>query len=179
MLPLLLLAACKPPAADNYVERIEIARRDLVAVPLPSPDTSGAFWAVSTDGKRALYGNPGQHPLLGLACDGAADAPVLRIVRYTAADPRARAFLAMVGNGHVERLKMDARWNGRGWLWEGTFHPVDPRLEVLTGSRPIEATLPGAGTLVVKPDPLLAGFIGQCARPLSPAPLDEGAPPAT
>ena len=42
-LGLLLLSACKPPAADNYVERVELKEQSRMASPsLPSPNVEGA-----------------------------------------------------------------------------------------------------------------------------------------
>ncbi len=34
-----------------------------------------------------------------------------------------------------------------GWRWEGTYPANAPELDVFTGQRDVEATLPGAGTL--------------------------------
>ena len=43
-LPLLALAACKPPASDDYVARIPIDEREAPADPIQSPDTEDAAW---------------------------------------------------------------------------------------------------------------------------------------
>ena len=68
---LALLAACKPPAADGYVERVDLAQAGpFASEPLPSPDTTGALWAASDTPGRILFGLPGKPPLVALACSG-------------------------------------------------------------------------------------------------------------
>ena len=44
ILPLLALAACKPPASDDYVTRVAIEERAAPAEPIQSPDTEDAAW---------------------------------------------------------------------------------------------------------------------------------------
>ncbi|MBD3730490.1 MAG: hypothetical protein IE933_12370 [Sphingomonadales bacterium] len=158
-----LLAACKPPAADDYSAREEAAnKRDAPSTPIESPDVSRAIWAESGQGARLLYGNPGELPLLVLSCEGSREAPVLRIIREAPADKGAKALFALIGNGHAERLPVDASWTGKRWLWEASFAAADPRMEVFDGPREVEATLPGGGTLVLKPSPLPGAFLHYC-----------------
>ena len=45
LLPPILLAACNPPAADDYVARVGVTGRDAPTAPIASPDTKGAVWA--------------------------------------------------------------------------------------------------------------------------------------
>lgn len=161
----LLVCACKPPATDEYVERVDLAEtRSAVGEPLPSPDVEGAVWAESgTD--RIVYGIPGQAPLLSLACEvNVAGAAQLRITRFAKADARAKALFALIGNGHIARLPVDAKWNGQAWLWEGSISADDPHTEVLTGTRKVTATLPGAGMLDLNPSPMPSRLVEACRR---------------
>lgn len=176
------LAACQPPAADDYLERGEASPATRAASdPLPSPDTEGAVWAAVEGDDRILYGKPEEAPLFGLACVHTGPATVLRFTRYSPADEGAKAFMAVIGNGHVARLKVDAMPAGKGWLWQGETPVDNERLEALTGSRAVEATIPGAGTLKLNPSHLPGQLIGYCraqarakvsetpARPTGPA----------
>lgn len=162
LLPLAALSACQPPAADEYVERVEIdGQRSVASDPAPSPDVTGAVWALSGD--HLLYGQPGQRPLLSLACEGGEAAPgKLVMTRLAKADPQAQALMALIGNGHVERLKVNATWNGKVWVWQGMYPSEDPRLDVLTGPRDIELTIPGAGTLGLNPSQRPRAFVEHC-----------------
>src|SRR5690349_1332561 len=121
LLPLTVLVACNPPAADDYVARVGVAGRDAPSPPIASPDTKGAVWAASApDGTRLVYGKPGERVLFALACTGASMAPTLTYTRFERADPHAKAILALIGNGHVSRLKIDAVRNGNRWFWQGS-----------------------------------------------------------
>ena len=109
---------------------------------------------------------------MGLTCD----AGKLVITRYAPADPQAKAVLALIGNGHVERLFIDAVPSGTGWVWQAAFPAADPRLEVLTGQQRVEATIPGAGTLVLNPGTLAGPFIARCAALTAPLPSPPAGP---
>lgn len=168
---LLLLAACKPAASDEYQVRGDVSEeRDAPSAPLDSPDVEGAAWAPSERTTRLLYGKPGEPPLFSLNCER----EEIVYTRYVAADPEAKAVLALIGNGHVERLWIDAEKDGpeddAAWLWRGRIAADDPRLEVLTGQRRVEATVPGAGSLVFNPSSLPGAYITRCAASLTPEP---------
>lgn len=176
---LILLAACRPPASDGYVERIALddARRGPQVL-MTSPDTEGAIWAESGGPMRIVFGPPGQSPLLAIECaDGGAR---LEVTRYAPTDAGAKGMMALIGNGHVERLKVDALALGgnRGWLWQGRFAPADPRLDALTGGRRFELTIPGAGTLVLHPSPRPGELVERCRRLAAPAPAPALSAPA-
>lgn len=163
-LSLALLAACKPPASDDYVTRTRIAdERKGPSKPIPSPDAEGAIWAPGANANRILFGKPGAHPLMALACEDGS----IAFTRFVAADPDAKAVLALIGNGHVQHLWVDATQNGKVWLWRGTLPADDPRLEVFTGSNSIEATVPGAGTIRLSASRLPGELIARC-RPSQP-----------
>lgn len=170
---LTLLSACKPPASDDYVTRTQIQdERKAPSPPIPSPDTKGATWAVGGQKGRLLYGKPGEMPLFSLACEG--EELVYR--RYVAADEDAQAVLALICNGHVERLWIDATQEGDAWLWRGAVRADDPRLEVLTGPRSVEATVPGAGSMILNASRMPGEYITRCAAQLAPRPDPSASP---
>ncbi len=162
------VAACKPPASDAYLERVDLSEAKGASVePLDSPDTTDAVWADGKIAGRILYGIPGEIPFLALACETRPTGErQIRFIRFAAADPQAEALFALVGNGHIARIPVDATWNGRAWLWEGVVAADNPDLEVLTGQRTITATLPGAGQLDLNPSPRPGQLIEAC-RPTS------------
>ncbi len=166
-----LLTACNPPAADDYVERVELLDPGTGgAKPLASPDTQNSIWGAGAGEMRLLYGNPGKSPILGLSCEGIrTETPLIRIVRYAPADADAKALFALVGNGTVARLKMDSTWTGKGWRWEGTLDAADPDLDVFTGRRSVEATLPGAGSVIINPSFAPRDLIENCRSGISAA----------
>ena len=160
---LILLAACRPPASDGYVERIALDdARGGPQVLMVSPDTAGAIWAESGGPRRVVFGVPGEAPLLAIEC--AAGGAMLKVTRYAPTEAGAKGMMALIGNGHVERLKVDALAldGDRGWLWQGRFDPADPRLDALTGGRQFELTIPGAGTLKLAPSPRPRELIESC-----------------
>ena len=169
---LAFLAACKPPASDEYHGRSEVSdERTRPAEPVQSPDTEGAAWAMGQSG-RLLYGQPGEAPLMALGCEDG----TLVYTRFERADANAKAVLALIGNGHVERLWVDAEQDGDAWLWRGRLPADDPRLAVLTGRNRVEATIPGAGSLVLNASHKPAEFITQCANAIAAPPEPEEFP---
>lgn len=162
-IPALLLAACQPPATENYAERApEPQQRDAPMAPIDAPDTQRAIWSAAKQGERIVYGVPGQTPLLSLSCEEGEGESTVRITRFVATDAEADAIMALIGNGHRARLPIEAVWNGQGWLWESSYPASLPDLDVFTGLRAIEATIPGAGTVVLNPSPLPARLVEQC-----------------
>lgn len=172
---MLLLAACQPPAADDYLER-GLGKDALpqASAPIPSPDTSDAIWAPAQEQGRLLFGVPGETPLLAMQCEGMGEQARLTFTRIARADREAQAMMALVGNFHALRLPVDSTWNGRAWLWQGSVPASHPDLEALTGTREVEATVPGAGTLVMAPSPLTRELVDACR---SGAEASVSAPP--
>ena len=172
----LTLAACQPPAADDYVERVEPRdARGAASEPLPDPDVEGAIWAATDGGERIIYGQQGRAPMLALECVDEAPAPQIALTRFAKADPQAKAMMALIGNSHIARLPVDAEWNGRAWLWQGSYAADHPDLAVFTGRRDVELTIPGAGSLVLNPSSLPARLIRECSGVPGPAiQLDPG-----
>ena len=170
----LALAACQPPAAERYEERNDPPEPESFASePQASPDAQGAVWAPSQTPLRLLYGIPGQQPFAAIACEMEGETPSLRVTRFMRADEGAQALMAMVGNGHKERFAVDAIDNGRAFLWEGTIPLASEKLDVLTGLRRVELTIPGAGTLALNASEAPRNLIESCrlaARKQSPDP---------
>ena len=84
LLPLTVLAACKPPASDDYVERTRIGEPAAgPSEPIDSPDTEGAIWANQFDNvsnRKAHYDTTGQEI-------------------WTQTDGKLDAFICAVGSG--------------------------------------------------------------------------------
>ena len=178
-LALVAVAACRPPASDRYVQRIDLAGDQArgPTVLMNSPDVDGAIWAESGGPQRIVFGQPGKPPLLALACTGAGPSRAIEITRFAKTDPKAKGMVALIGNGHVERFKIDAKYNGRGWLWQGRYRPSDTRLDALTGVRKLELTIPGAGTLKLEGSPRPGELVELCRR--LAAPEISAQPPAS
>ena len=171
---LFLFAGCGQPP----VQRVELGEAESAAemVLTPSPDSKGAGWSVAPDGKAVQFGQEGEAPFLSLACTIAPDAgPRIAIIRHALSQPGAKALFAVMGNGTVSRLKLDAKLAGGGWRWEGSYPADAPELDVFTGRRAIEATLPGAGTLRIGGSGLPREFIDWCRRSGADAPLSSPA----
>lgn len=168
---ILFTAACKPPASDEYVERSRIAGEVTgPSAPIASPDAEGAIWAPAGKPDRLLYGKPGKRPLLALECETAQGIPLVAYTRFAAADAYAKAIFALIGNGHVSRLKIDAVEQNGAWLWKGAVAAEDASLDVLTGTREVEATVPGAGSVILNPSPLPGELIENCRAKAAPEP---------
>lgn len=174
------VAACQPPAADDYVTRTRLApKTEAPSKPIASPDTEGALWAPARQGTRILYGKPGERPLMALACERHGAGPVVVFTRFARADEGAKGILALIGNGHVERLFVDATSANGATIWAGSVDARDPRLEVLTGGRKVEATIPGAGSVILNPSAMPGELIALCRAGAPPLPLPGEAVPPT
>lgn len=176
LLPILALAACKPPPTDaDMLRDMPETAPTFASDPLPSPDTNGAVWAVSqrTDG-RLIYGVPSAPALMALECGGPST-PTLRITRSSPADEGAGAMLALVGNGHIGRLAVDAAMVDGRYVWVGEEPASSLAWEPLAGVRELIATVPGAGTVELHPSHLPGALIEACraGEPFDPISLDE------
>ncbi|GMM92748.1 hypothetical protein [Qipengyuania sp. MTN3-11] len=157
-----LVPACRPPASDDYVARVGLEVREEPRAPIDTPDTQGAGWAPGRNAGRIIYGKPGERPLFALECTASKSGPAIVFTRHAVADPEAQAVLALIGNGHVERLWIDAVRVDGTWLWRGSVPADSAQLEGLTGSGRIEATVPGAGSLILNPSGLPGRLISDC-----------------
>lgn len=161
--PVFLAAACKPPPTDaDMLRDLPEAAPTFASDPLPSPETEGAVWALSarTDG-RLIYGVPGEAALLALDCD-VSDAPTIQITRISPADKDAGALLALVGNGHIGRLKVDATELNGQFFWVGEAPAIDELWEPLMGPRELITTVPGAGMVTLNPSAYPSQMIALC-----------------
>ena len=163
LLLLCFLAGCD--AGDEPVQAQRISLDESRAAPaqtVVSPDTSGASWKVSADGQAVDFGEPDQRPFLTLACRLRAQPAQFTIIRHVAAKPGQKALFPVLGNGTISRFKLDAKLGSGRWRWEGTLPASDPMLDVFTGPRELEATLPGGGTLVIEGSRIPGEFVTWC-----------------
>ncbi len=142
--------------------------------PIASPDTSEAIWAPTDDtAQRLVFGVPGTPPLFALACIDEGQGPAIRLTRFNEAQDGAQALIAVIGNGHIGRWKVDATSLGMRRVWQGDIAADNPNLAAFAGPRKIEATVPGGGSLILHASPLLPTLIENCAarRKYPPATL--------
>lgn len=146
------VAACKPPPTDaDMLRAMPEAEPAFASEPLPSPDTEGAVWAMSERVQnRLIYGVPGEPALLLLDCDLTAQ-PTIQITRTAPADEGAGALLALVGNGHIGRVAVDASEVGGQFFWTGNAPAQSEVWEPLAGPRQVTLTVPGAGMVTLNP----------------------------
>lgn len=159
-----LVAACKPPPTDVDLGReLPEAEPSYASEPLPSPDTKGAVWAVSAkDADTLIYGVPGNQAVMAIACVGDSTPARIRITRMSPADEGAGAMLAMVGNGHIGRVPVDAVKVSGKLVWQGDTMAADSDLEPLAGPRQLTATIPGAGMVTLNPSALPMQLLDDC-----------------
>jgi len=183
-----LLAACggggdEPVEAERF--SLDAARHTPIE-PLPSPDTKGASWSVSASGQAIDFGHGADRPMLTLECAVRANPPRIHIIRHVAARPNEKALFPVIGNGTISRFKVDATLADGEWRWEGQLPASDSLLDVFTGTRELEATLPGGGSLLIGGSRIPGEFVnwcragGQGPQPQTPAPTEtaDGAKPA-
>ncbi len=175
---LTLLAACKPPPTDAGLDR-ELPEQELVfaSEPLPSPDTEDAVWARSSTPGRIIYGVPGDPALVAIECVRENDAPGrIRIARLAPADEGAGALLALIGNGAVGRIPVDATPRGRGFVWQGEQPAQAGAWDPLDGPRRVTLTVPGAGMVTLNRSQAPATLLRACRS--GPSAPDRPADPA-
>jgi len=160
---IVLLAACDRPQAPVDGQRISLdAVRGEAENPLPSPDTQGAVWTVSADGRAIDFGQEDEPAFLTLSCDLREQPPRLHIIRHVIGRPGEKALFPVIGNGTISRFKLDATLVDGEWRWEGAVPASDPQLDVFTGARELEATLPGGGSLAIAGSRIPGEFVNWC-----------------
>ncbi len=131
------------------------------SAPLPMAHPSGVLpeWTAASDGRSASFGYPGEAAQLILECR----AGTLVVTRNVPAPVGAAALFALQGGGLILRLPVDATAmpGQRGYVWQGTIAPTDPRL-VLFG-RDFNGTLPGAGHIEAAASKAPSEVIKRCA----------------
>ena len=173
------LAACKSPPTDADIAARNISELPIgPSEPIDSPPYEGAIWGESRTAGRIIYGIAGEPPQMAIACITDTGAPQIRITRYAAADAGALGFLALIGNGHVARIPIDAVEIETGWIWQADIAVSDPALEVLTGQRQVTATVPGAGMVTINPSMRPSQLIESCRELAAPEPEPETIEPA-
>ena len=162
---LLSLVACDRAEEPVDPQRISLdAARGEAREPLASPDTDDARWTVAPDGQAVAFGNAGERPFLSLACRVKDDPPSIRVIRHAEARPGEKALVPVLGHGTISRFTADAALEDDEWRWQAVVPADDPLLEVFTGAREIEATLPGAGSLIISGSRVPGEFIAWCRR---------------
>ena len=143
---------------------------------MDSPNTSGAIWSTADDADTLDFGRPGA-PLFSIACNAGS----IVLTRHAPADPQVSALMPLIGNGRIVRLPVDAVPSGEGYVWQGQFDAADEQLSVFVGSRAVEATVPGAGTIDLAASAEPGALITRCRQSLrQPRPqqqTDQEAPP--
>ena len=158
------LAACQgeePVPVEPQRFALEAARR-VPQTPLLSPDTTDATWIVSSDGEAIRFGLAGEPPFMSLICRLRDRPAQLQIIRHVRARPGQQALFPVIGNGMIARVKLDAMLEDDEWRGQGALAASDPQLEVFAGSRDLEATLPGGGTLHIGGSRIPAEFVSWC-----------------
>lgn len=161
---IIALTSCKPPPSDEALLRDPPEPEPTFAsAPLPSPDTEGAVWVESGAGERIVYGVPGEAALMALECvRGSGAISALRITRFAPADEGAGALMALIGNGHMGRLPVDAEIVDGRSVWRGEHRADAEFWEPLAGPRALAATVPGAGRVALNPSPLPMALVRAC-----------------
>lgn len=125
---------------------------------------------------RILYGLPGGQPFFALACEQNGPQARLVITRFAQAPPRGKAILAVDGNGYIGRWHADAVEQDDGWVWRTEVAPAEYKVNALKGLRSIEATIPGAGTVIINQNDLPRALIARCET-FNQARAPSGPPP--
>lgn len=135
------------PAGAGYPARLPLTDISLPMDQAPAQPQGGQWRA---EGQSLHFAVPGGADLFALSCTHAPDGTAaLSIRRTTRAEAGAKALFALIGNGRIARLPLDAVSGGENGEWQGVLPADDPRLDVLKGGNRIEATLPGGGTLML------------------------------
>lgn len=171
------LTACHREQAPVEAQRISLDQVPSQGEqPLPSPDTEGASWTVSSTGQTIDFGKPGGKPFVSLACSVKAGQPWITVIRHAPARPGEKALFPVIGNRIISRFKVDAALADSEWRWQGALPADDPLLEVFEGPGALQATLPGGGTVKIAGSSVPGQFLAWC-RTGGKAPRIEAAPP--
>lgn len=169
------VAACTPSESKtvsdeptkDYPARLTMTKASATELNAPAiitPQPEGAVWQTGAQGGLA-FGVPGATPLVTFACANEPNGgATLNITRYAATDPGAQALFALIGNGRIARLPVDASAEGKGQIWRGAIPADDAQLDVLKGGNSIEATVPGGGSIKLTASGLPGQLLESCRR---------------
>jgi hypothetical protein len=173
------VAGCKPPPTDAALARVSlVAPATPPSAPLPSPDTTRALWAKTSNPLRLVYGVPGQPVLLAIEClDPAGPEARIRITRHAPADAGAGALLALIGREGIGRFPVDATVIGGQNLWQGEAPALAAGWDAFKAPLEATATVPGAGLVRLNPSPLPFELVTECrGAPVPPVVIPEEPP---
>ena len=169
----MILAACTPsqsrevaaienPGAGGagYPARLQLSGMELSADVAPV-QPEGAAWRSDANGLH--FAVPGKADLLAISCSHAPDGTAqIKLVRGTRAEDGAKALFAVIGNGRIARLPLDAVRAGEDGEWQGLIPAADRQLDVFKGGNRLEATLPGGGLLKLPASSELGRVLEAC-----------------
>jgi hypothetical protein len=178
------LSGCKPPPTDAAMARVPLlAAAGGPSEPLPSPDTTGALWAATSNPLRLVYGVPGQPVLVALECIGPATPDArIKITRHAPADDGAAALLALIGRGAIGRFPVDATDIGGRMLWQGDVPALAQGWDAFKSTNEATVTVAGAGLVRLNPSPLPFQLVETCRgeqqqqKSVSPLPAQSADP---
>lgn len=158
-----LLAACSRAPETSQAAPDQPLDAVRVALPSPGPERAprpeGQKPAWSGNATSATLAFPDE-PLLTVSCE----AGRLVVIRHAPADKGASALFALIGNGTILRLPVEAvTVPGTKWPeWRGNIGAGDEKVKVFLGQK-LEATLPGAGKVEVPAGAELKAVVERCA----------------
>lgn len=178
---LFALSACQrgpapaPRDSGEPLDAVKMALPAPAATPAPPPSGEKPEWRTLPDG-GAGFGYAGQRPELSLSCRSG----LVVVTRNVAAPVGAQALFALIGNGRILRLPVDAIADpagSGGYVWRGSFAPDDPASDVFMGAD-LTGTLPGGGEITMTGSPVEHAVIEHCrTRPAATAaPTSTGEP---
>ncbi len=144
---------------------------------LASPDVTGARWATDASPHRIVYGKEGEAPLIALECVQNGPQPQLLLTRLAPAPAGGKAIFAVDGNGYIGRWHADAAEVNGERVWQSTIDLSEYKLPALTGPRFIEATVSGAGTVVIHQNELPRQLVETCRGFTVPSATGPTQPP--
>jgi len=160
---LAMLSACGQDEAPVQVQRFELDdARHVAEAPQGSPDTADATWTVGKNGQTINFGKTGAAPLMTLACNLKAEPAQLVVIRHASTRPGLKAMFPILAGGKVSRFPVDATLVDNEWRWQGSLPASDPLNDVFSTAAEIEATLPGAGSLLIGPSRIPGEFVDWC-----------------
>lgn len=163
VLATLILVSCSrapqaPQAApDQPLDAVRVALPSPGPERAPRPEEQKPAWSGNATSATLAY--PDER-LLTVACE----AGRLVVTRHAPTDKGASALFALIGNGTILRLPVEAvTVPGTKWPeWRGNIAAGDEKVKVFLGQK-LDATLPGAGKIEVPAGAELKAVVEGCA----------------